>query len=124
MNFQLIINGTLEEIQQVTDTLLSNGVKLGGEKASTSKSEKTIATGKGSGKKKEEDEDLDTDTDTDTDTTSETTIEELRELVQEKAQAGKRDKVKEILKKYGASKLTELEEKNFDAFKAAVNKIK
>jgi hypothetical protein len=52
------------------------------------------------------------------------TFETLQEKVSAKAQAGKRDAVKKLLTKYGATKLTELDKDKYEEFDKAIDKIK
>lgn len=47
-------------------------------------------------------------------------VEQLRELVREKAQAGHRETIKTILKNMGASSVTTLDERKYIEFKAEV----
>lgn len=46
------------------------------------------------------------------------TLEEVRSFLAQKAQAGKQAEVKALIVKYGASKLTEIEPKNYRALLA------
>jgi hypothetical protein len=50
-------------------------------------------------------------------------IEQLRSLVQTKAQAGKRDEIKKILGEFGADKVTSLQENQYADFHEKINAL-
>ena len=51
------------------------------------------------------------------------TVEQIRAILAEKSQDGKTAQIKELLKKYGAVKLSAVEEKNYSALFADAEKL-
>lgn len=51
------------------------------------------------------------------------TVEQIRAILAEKSQDGKTVQIKELLKKYGAVKLSAVEEKNYSALLADAEKL-
>ena len=51
------------------------------------------------------------------------TVEQIRAVLAEKSQDGKTVQIKELLKKYGAVKLSAVEEKNYSAMFADAEKL-
>ena len=101
MTTQLTLSGTPEELANVLDFL---NKKSDSPKKKPHKTEPEAIV----------DEDV---------TTCEVTIEDIRNAVQTKSKAGKREEIKKLLKEFSAASVTELDEDNYGEFKLKLDKI-